>query len=319
LAIFTAFNTLANFKLPLIEALALFKGSNFNMDMLEKFGKYSIRFIRVMLKKFHKKNPRLITYPTYLSCVVILIFIITANEKNMMSKGMNEIGDSLAGFAGVLAFLWIIVTALLQNRDLKLQYSEIKGMKKANESQARSLKSAEIFKVLEYIDHKIEKLTPYVEECRDRIDSEIQSFVNSYDTGRNPNATFQPEKDIIEIWGYFRKENVENELLYPLESVRDDFDYEVYLKLETIVRNMGYIHTAIEAFTKNADAEVKNEVIDTITSAEQMLMVHWYREWKPFLEHLEKVVKEAIVQHKIGSELARTVIEYSLISDADEC
>lgn len=289
------------------------------MDILKKFGKYSFRFIRVMVKKFHKRNPKLITYPTYLSCFVVLIFIITANEKDIMSKGMNEIGDSLAGFAGVLAFLWIIVTALLQNRDLKLQYSEIKGMKKANESQARSLKSAEIFKVLEYIDHKIEKLTPNIEACRERINTEIQNFVNNYDTGRHPNATFQPKKDIMEIWGYFRKEDVKNELLYPLESVRNDFDYEAYLKLETIVRNMGYIHTAITAFTKNADEEVKKEVIETITSAEQMLMIDWYREWRPLLEHLEHIVKQAIVQHKIGNVMARTVIEYSLTSADDKC
>jgi hypothetical protein len=289
------------------------------MDILKKFGKYSFRFIRVMVKKFHKRNPKLITYPTYLSCFVVLIFIITANEKDIMSKGMNEIGDSLAGFAGVLAFLWIIVTALLQNRDLKLQYSEIKGMKKANESQARSLKSAEIFKVLEYIDHKIEKLTPNIEACRERINTEIQNFVNNYDTGRHPNATFQPKKDIMEIWGYFRKEDVKNELLYPLESVRNDFDYEAYLKLETIVRNMGYIHTAITAFTKNADEEVKKEVIETITSAEQMLMIDWYREWRPLLEHLEHIVKQAIVQHKIGNVMARTVIEYSLTLADDKC
>ncbi|MBU2977500.1 hypothetical protein [Alteromonas sp. C1M14] len=289
------------------------------MDKLKKFGKYLLRYITVMLKKFHKKNPKLITYPSYISFVVVLIFIITANEKNIMSKNMNEIGDSLAGFAGVLAFLWIIVTALLQNRDLKLQYSEIKSMKKANESQARSLKSAEIFKVLEYVDHKIEKLTPYIEECRERINMEIESFVSNYDTGRHPNATFQPHKDIMEIWGYFRKKDVKNELLYPLDSVRDDFDYEAYLKLETIVRNMRYIHTAITAFTKNADAEVKNEVIDTITSTEQMLMIDWYREWRPLLEHLESIVKQAIVQYEIGNVMARTVIEYSLKSEADKC
>ena len=82
---------------------------------------------------------------------------------------------------------------------------------------------------------------------------------------------------------------------------------------------MGYIHTAITAFTKNADEEVKKEVIETITSAEQMLMIDWYREWRPLLEHLEHIVKQAIVQHKIGNVMARTVIEYSLTSADDKC
>lgn len=37
----------------------------------------------------------------------------------------NEIGDTLAGIAGTLAFLWIIVTVQLQSRELKAQREEL--------------------------------------------------------------------------------------------------------------------------------------------------------------------------------------------------
>lgn len=218
---------------------------------------------------------------------------------------MNEIGDSLAGFAGVLAFLWIIVTVLLQNRDLKLQYEEIKDMKLASESQARSLRSAEIFKALEYIEFKFERVSPLIEECKGRIDNEIEEFIRSYETGRNPQAPFEPQKDIVEIWGYFRKSDVKNELLYPFESVRNDFDYVAYLKLETITRNMKYVLDALDALTKNADLEIKEDLSGVIETWEQLLQVHWYREWIEYLNHLEVVVKQAIVEYKIGNELAR--------------
>ena len=271
-----------------------------------------------MLKRFHKRNSALISYPTYMTVLIVLVFIATSFAKNIFVMPMNEIGDSLAGFAGVLAFLWIIVTVLLQNRDLKLQYEEIKGMKQASESQARSLKSAEIFKALEYIEFKFERIIPRLEECRDRVNNEIKEFIDTYETGRNTHTHFDPEKDICEILGYFRKPNVKNEILYPFESVRDDFDYVAYLKLETIVRNMKYVLDALDGLTKNAGPEIKSDLSSTIETWEQLLQVRWYREWRVYLLHIETVVKKAIVEYEIGNDIARAAIKWSLERE-EEC
>ncbi|MDW7746682.1 hypothetical protein [Halomonas sp.] len=172
------------------------------------------------MKRFHRSNSSLVTCPTYGSIAIVIIFFVMSLSKGILSLPLNEMGDALGGFAGVLAFLWIIVTVLMQNKDLKLQYEEIKDMKKASESQARSLRSAEIFKALEYIEFKFERITPRIEECRQIIDNEIEQFIQTFETGRNPNAYFDPEKDVVEIWGYFRRQGVENELIYPVESVR---------------------------------------------------------------------------------------------------
>lgn len=38
----------------------------------------------------------------------------------------NEIGDTLAGFAGALAFVWIIVTVMLQSAELRAQVEELR-------------------------------------------------------------------------------------------------------------------------------------------------------------------------------------------------
>lgn len=283
-----------------------------DIDTLKDKFKWHVRRIKCFAKRFHRKNPKLISYPAYLTALITLLFLGMSVSKNIFSMPMNEIGDSLAGFAGVLAFLWIIVTVLLQNRDLKLQYEEIKDMKQASESQARSLRSAEIFKALEYIEFKFERVRPLIEECKGRIDNEIEEFIGSYETGRDPQAPFEPHKDIVEIWGYFRKKDVKNELLYPFESVRNDFDYVAYLKLETIARNMKYVLDALDALTKNADPEIKEDLSGVIESWEQLLQVHWYREWIEYLNHLEVVVKKAIVEYKIGNELARAAIEWTL-------
>ncbi|OUS33529.1 hypothetical protein A9Q94_19265 [Rhodobacterales bacterium 56_14_T64] len=65
----------------------------------------------------------------------------------------NEIGDALAGFAGALAFVWIIVTVAMQSIELReqrevltLQKEEMEMQREATEDMARSMAAqAKIF------------------------------------------------------------------------------------------------------------------------------------------------------------------------------
>lgn len=56
----------------------------------------------------------------------------------MISAPFNEIGDTLAGFAGALAFVWLIVTVWVQSSELKLAHNESLRMARALEDQAAS-------------------------------------------------------------------------------------------------------------------------------------------------------------------------------------
>lgn len=47
----------------------------------------------------------------------------------------NEVGDTLAGMAGALAFLWIIVTVMLQSKELAAQRQELQLTRKEFEQQ----------------------------------------------------------------------------------------------------------------------------------------------------------------------------------------
>lgn len=58
----------------------------------------------------------------------------------------NEVGDTLAGIAGGLAFLWLVVTVLLQGKELaaqreelRLTRSELTGQREAAQDMARSM------------------------------------------------------------------------------------------------------------------------------------------------------------------------------------
>ncbi|UWQ04116.1 hypothetical protein [Aliiroseovarius crassostreae] len=63
-----------------------------------------------------------------------------------LAASPNEVGDTLAGFAGALAFVWLIATVVLQGQELREQRQEFEKMTDAQREQAKVLeKQREIF------------------------------------------------------------------------------------------------------------------------------------------------------------------------------
>ncbi|UWR52353.1 hypothetical protein K4F84_14280 [Phaeobacter inhibens] len=50
----------------------------------------------------------------------------------------NEVGDTLAGFAGALAFVWLIATVWLQGQELAAQREELREQREATQDMARA-------------------------------------------------------------------------------------------------------------------------------------------------------------------------------------
>ncbi|MEL6570765.1 MAG: hypothetical protein AAFQ64_03845 [Pseudomonadota bacterium] len=77
----------------------------------------------------------------------------TSKWNYFKSASPNEIGDTLAGFAGALAFVWIIVTVAMQSLELRAQReelaltrSEFEKMSEAQQAQVKLLvRQGEIF------------------------------------------------------------------------------------------------------------------------------------------------------------------------------
>jgi len=65
-----------------------------------------------------------------LTAVVIVLGGWTFYEKEVWCLKGNEIGDFFAGFAGALAFIWIVATIFLQKDELKFQREELELQRK---------------------------------------------------------------------------------------------------------------------------------------------------------------------------------------------
>ena len=57
----------------------------------------------------------------------------------LLSAPFNEIGDTLAGFAGALAFIWLIVTVLIQGLELAAQREELRATRLEAAKTAKAL------------------------------------------------------------------------------------------------------------------------------------------------------------------------------------
>lgn len=82
--------------------------------------------------------------------------------KKFLSSSPNEIGDALAGIAGSLAFLWIIVTVALQSQQLDEQRKELEftrdEIKKGNDAFNKQMFENSFFSMLKTYNSIVESV-----------------------------------------------------------------------------------------------------------------------------------------------------------------
>ncbi|SHE97760.1 hypothetical protein SAMN05444273_103327 [Litoreibacter ascidiaceicola] len=81
--------------------------------------------------------------------------ICQTNYEAFLKSPPNEKGDTLAGLAGSLAFLWIIVTVLMQGRELSYQREELERMRETQEEQTKLLTAENVRRDQAAADAKI--------------------------------------------------------------------------------------------------------------------------------------------------------------------
>lgn len=264
--------------------------------------KRALKWICLKFIKINKQTKPLLLYPSYFTALLILCFILLANSKELLSKDINEIGDAIAGLSGALAFLWLIVTVLLQNRDLNLQYLEIKDMRAASESQAKSLESSQIFQTLEYIEVKLNNISEYVCQRRDFIINELEEFSKENGTLNNGKTML----DLADAVDYFLiKSSERNVLDFEISNIRNDFTYRSYLRVQSIYMHMNEVVVAYNALMINVPDSIKPQITEYINAHKKYLIVDWYDKILPYMENLNKVLMRAAVQHGIGTEFNR--------------
>ena len=101
------------------------------------------------------------------------------NFRIFIESPPNEKGDALAGIAGSLAFLWIIITVLLQGKELTLQREELERTRVTLEKQTKFLENQDFTRNIEKADRLIRsKLNTLTETLNKNYFSEFKIKCN---------------------------------------------------------------------------------------------------------------------------------------------
>lgn len=138
----------------------------------------------------------------------------------------NEIGDTLAGIAGALAFLWIIVTVQLQSRELKAQREELElargeyaKMAKAQEKQVEALDNQGKIFEKEQKQRDEDRARQLLDELvvgLARLVRSERSLKGNWHTSGSSGGGFSMPGQTVRIFGKTKAEQSDDELLSEL-------------------------------------------------------------------------------------------------------
>ena len=200
----------------------------------------------------------------------------------------NEIGDTLAGFAGTLAFIWIVVTVWLQSVELREQREVLKAQRKEFEEMAAAQK-AQVHALNEQAEvFKAEQLSRYQEEKRRLLDELLQSLRRQLlmialqewkITGPHPLfpedalemsvnlIQIKPGETIDEIWLEGAPLRIRPNLMKLREKIKASTQLSEPLTLVEIEMAVLVLERAIEIFSDLSDAQrVRVERLDLVNT-----------------------------------------------------
>ena len=102
-------------------------------------------------------------YPVYILTIFLILVAILVQLFFDIEKSA-QVGDWLAGFAGTLAFLWLIASFQQQKDQLMIQSQELQLQREAIQLQAKELKNIGKFSALEQINVIVDKAIKDVEQ-----------------------------------------------------------------------------------------------------------------------------------------------------------
>lgn len=158
----------------------------------------------------------------------------------------NELGDTLAGFAGALAFIWIVVTVAMQSLELKAQREELaltreemSGQRIATQEMARAMAAqASIFedekqhrledRTAELVEQKLQALGEKLEIFKDSRERNKMYWVfNRQVKVRQNDGSFREgeEEEKRYVFQYLNTMNLEDLIKSSAKSSREFLQY----------------------------------------------------------------------------------------------
>lgn len=158
--------------------------------------KYQIRLVKVGAKRGNPMFVGIGSTKLFLTFVGIMALLFQKEDGewswriwSFLTSPPNEIGDTLAGIAGALAFLWIIVTVMLQSKELAAQRDELRLARKEFSRMADAQQ--------QQVDLLVQQGSIFAEEQKQRAESRAEKVFEAKLKSIQVKITEAPKDSLI--------------------------------------------------------------------------------------------------------------------------
>lgn len=257
------------------------------------------------MKKKGESSVVLITLwvATFVTLLIFLVFGYFFVVRNVFEQELNAIGDSFAGPASLLAFVWLLTTVIIQN-------SEMASLKGAAETQASSLEVSAKINLLTHLRAMQQDYEPRLQEINRSNISELEVFFRAYGFQDAVGLSEHPDAGIPWLIGYFLQNGAEfTEFkmgVLSIENVRPDFKYDVFVVLDGIKESMRQVAGALNIMREFSIQA--NTMYDQI-AWESALRLDWYEKHCDLVENVRSRCVEVILKGGIAPDTVTLIMQ----------
>ena len=122
------------------------------------------------------------SWPWILTAIVIAAGVL-ASVLAPKLETLGQIGDFFSGFAGTLAFIWLVAAYLMQGQELRLQRQELAMQRQAMEQQRNEWKKIGKYAALEQVARILDQYDIWLSRGSVQGLSSVNDLVNGYMNG----------------------------------------------------------------------------------------------------------------------------------------
>lgn len=243
------------------------------------------------------------------SVAAAFLYFIAGVKISSEKLELNAFGDYLAGSSTFLAFLWLIITVIIQTLELRNQHIEIGRMSQSNVEQSDSLKKALRFQALDYLEKKQGEKAEYLSERLDIVAEVTVAFHERHKVIVGPTDFFNhPKEGVQYAISILCDADLRTSPVYTKETfgVRSDFNSDDHLFLVDLLAQASYARKSVLPVKElAADMDAMSHYDAWIIE----MNLDWLLDWEPRIKEIEEKMRSliAIGEGKDFSDTQRAV------------
>jgi len=231
-----------------------------------------------------------------LTLAVISAFLFFLDGVNISSEELelNAFGDYLAGSSTFLAFMWLIITVIIQTLELRNQHIEMTRMSQSADEQADSLRKALRFQALGYLEDKEDEKAQYLSDRLTIVGEVTVSFHERHKVIIGPTDFYAKPKDgVAYAASILCDEDLRTSPMYndmPI-NLTSEFDVDDHMFLVDLTSQASFVRKAVAPIKELA------EEMGAVSNYEAWIQeadLDWLLDWEPRIREIEQEMRKLI-------------------------